>query len=100
MALCGKAFAQCLLRTLALLNKTCRPQTDPLSCHTHHQLLQCPFSVVFMDQQHFLDDILLEAHLIELIQQMKELLSLNRKTLFDIVSNLWIIVSDSEWFVL
>ncbi len=56
-------------------------RVDLPSRHTHHQLLQRPFSVVFMDQQHFFDGVLLEAHLIELTQQVKELLRLKRKTL-------------------
>lgn len=52
-----------------------------LSCHTRHQLLERPLSVVFMDQQNFFNGIWLEAHLVELTQQVQELLGLNTEVL-------------------
>lgn len=57
-----------------------------LSCYTHHQLLQCPFPMVFVDEQHFFDGILLEAHLIELIKQVQKLLRLSQQN-FRIISS-------------
>lgn len=47
--------------------------------HARHELLQRPLAVIFVNEQHFFDCVLLEAHLIKLVQKAQELGSL-RKT--------------------
>lgn len=58
------------------LEKRQRLKCVVASCHVHHQFLQGPLPVVVMDQQNFLDGALLEAHLIELLEEIEKLFRL------------------------
>lgn len=44
--------------------------------HARHEFFKSLLAVVFMDEQHLFDGALLEAHLIELSQEVQELRSL------------------------
>jgi len=46
---------------------------DRMSRHMRHQLLPGPLAVVVMDQQDLLDGTLLEAHLLELLEEAEKL---------------------------
>ena len=47
-----------------------------MSRHVRHQFLQGPLAMVAVDQQNLLDDVLLEAHLVELVQEIQKLFRL------------------------
>lgn len=44
--------------------------------HAGHEFFKSPLTVIFMNEQHFFDCTLLEAHLIKLSQKAQELGSL------------------------